>query len=228
VIAAAPRRALGSRLAAAANATGDAAGATLLVAGLGGLVLARWAATVGGVAGALPIGLAFGVGLVALVLAASPRARSGASAFRAWPLAAEVFAGVLGGLALVGLAVGGRIAAGWLGTPPLPSVTGPALGMSGGAGFGPWAAVTALVAVAEELVLRGVLFGAIVRARGPGLAVGITTGIFALMHVPLYGWHVVPLDLAVGLVLAGLRLTTRGVGAPAIAHVVADLATWWL
>jgi len=77
-------------------------------------------------------------------------------------------------------------------------------------------------------VLRGSLFGAILRARGPGVAVGITTVIFALMHVPLYGWHVVPLDLAVGLWLAGLRLTTRGVAAPAIAHIVADLATWWL
>ena len=34
------------------------------------------------------------------------------------------------------------------------------------------------------------------------------------MHVPLYGWHVVPLDLAVGLVLAGLRIWTRGLAAP--------------
>ena len=126
------------------------------------------------------------------------------------------------------MAVGGRVAAGWLGAPPLAALTGPALGTSGGAGFAPWAAVTMLVAVAEELVLRGSLFGAILRARGPGVAVGITTVIFALMHVSLYGWHVVPLDLAVGLWLAGLRLTTRGVAAPAIAHIVADLATWWL
>jgi membrane protease YdiL (CAAX protease family) len=52
--------------------------------------------------------------------------------------------------------------------------------------------------------------------------------VFALMHVPLYGWHVVPLDLAVGLALGGLRVATRGVAAPAVAHAVADLATWWL
>ena len=51
---------------------------------------------------------------------------------------------------------------------------------------------------------------------------------FALLHVPLYGWHVVPLDLGVGLAFAGLRLTTRGIAAPAAAHAIADLATWWL
>ena len=34
--------------------------------------------------------------------------------------------------------------------------------------------------------------------------------------------------LGVGLWLAGLRLATGGVAAPAIAHTVADLATWWL
>lgn len=51
---------------------------------------------------------------------------------------------------------------------------------------------------------------------------------FALIHVPLEGWSIVPLDLGVGLWLAGLRLLTRGVAAPAAAHVVADLATWWL
>lgn len=46
--------------------------------------------------------------------------------------------------------------------------------------------------------------------------------------VPLYGWHVVPFDFAVGLGLAGLRLTSRSLVAPAAAHTVADLASWWL
>ena len=207
MIAATPRRALGEGTSASSAQLigGDAVDAMLLAAGLGSLVVARWAATVGGVAGALPIGLAFGAGLLALVLAS----RREPARVAAPPRTTEVLAGLLGGLALTAL-------------------TGPALGMSGGAGFAPWATVTTLVAIAEELVLRGSLFGAILRARGPGVAVGITTVIFALMHVSLYGWHVVPLDLAVGLWLAGLRLTTRGVAAPAIAHIVADLATWWL
>jgi membrane protease YdiL (CAAX protease family) len=78
------------------------------------------------------------------------------------------------------------------------------------------------------VLLRGVLLDRIQRAGGLVSAVILTSAVFALMHVPLYGWHVVPLDFAVGLGLAGLRLTTRGLVAPAIAHVVADLATWWL
>jgi hypothetical protein len=32
----------------------------------------------------------------------------------------------------------------------------------------------------------------------------------------------------VGLGFAGLRLVTGGIAAPAAAHAVADLATWWL
>jgi membrane protease YdiL (CAAX protease family) len=59
-------------------------------------------------------------------------------------------------------------------------------------------------------------------------ALGLTTLAFALMHVPMYGWHVVPLDLAVGFTLGGLRIATRGIAAPAVAHAIADLATWWL
>ena len=59
----------------------------------------------------------------------------------------------------------------------------------------------------------------------PGLG---PTVAFALLHVPLNGWHVVPLDLAVGLGLGGLRVATRSVVAPAAAHAIADLATWWV
>jgi hypothetical protein len=60
------------------------------------------------------------------------------------------------------------------------------------------------------------------------VAVVATSLVFALIHVPLYGWHVVPLDLGVGLLLGGLRLVTGGVTAPAAAHTIADVATWWL
>ena len=35
---------------------------------------------------------------------------------------------------------------------------------------------------------------------------------FGLLHVPLYGWAALPLDLAVGLLLGGLRMATRGWG----------------
>jgi membrane protease YdiL (CAAX protease family) len=89
-----------------------------------------------------------------------------------------------------------------------------------------WVAVTVAVAVGEEVLLRGVLFDATNAAAGPWAAVALTSVAFALLHVPLYGWAVVPLDLAVGVCLAGLKLVTGSVAAPAVAHVVADLATW--
>ena len=72
------------------------------------------------------------------------------------------------------------------------------------------------------------LFDRVRASGGLVLAIALTTVTFALIHVPLYGWHVVPLDVAVGLGLAGLRLATQTVIGPAVAHAVADLATWWL
>jgi hypothetical protein len=44
----------------------------------------------------------------------------------------------------------------------------------------------------------------------------------------VYGWAVVPLDIAVGVWLGTLRAVTGTVAAPAIAHSLADLAGWWL
>lgn len=91
-----------------------------------------------------------------------------------------------------------------------------------------WAVIVSLVAVSEEVVLRGVLFTAIEQSSGPLIAAGITATAFALLHVPMYGWGALPLDLAVGLWLGGLRLLTGGATAPAVAHTLADLAGWWL
>lgn len=91
-----------------------------------------------------------------------------------------------------------------------------------------WAAVVTLVAVAEELFLRGALFEAAVRWRGEREAIVLTAVAFSLLHVPVYGWHVALLDLAVGVVLGVLRVVAGSVSAPALAHVLADLAGWWL
>jgi membrane protease YdiL (CAAX protease family) len=94
--------------------------------------------------------------------------------------------------------------------------------------FIPWLAVTGLVATAEEVALRGALFDVTERMGGPATAILVTSLAFAIMHVPLYGPHVLLLDLGVGLALGGLRLWSGGVTAPAAAHVVADAATWWI
>jgi membrane protease YdiL (CAAX protease family) len=178
----------------------------VILAGATVVVGLRWAATASGAAGAITVGWGFGAALLAVAFSGG------------WPPTSvrrsSIALGAVGGAVLVVLAIVTR-------TDPAPSLR-PAVD------FGPWAAVTILVASAEEAVLRGALFGALARCLGVAGAVLITSAVFALMHVPLYGWHVVPLDLGVGLWLAGLRLASGGIVAPAMAHVIADLATWWL
>ena len=171
------------------------------------IVAARWAATI---ADGPPyvIGALFGAAFLALARAGGLRASR--------PAPSAVLVGALGSVVLVALALGASQLAG----QPLRAVPKTE--------FGLWALVTIVVASAEELVLRGSLFDALRDAAGVWAAVALTSVAFALMHVPLYGWHVVPLDLGVGVFLAGLRLASGSVAAPAIAHVVADLATWWL
>lgn len=160
-------------------------------------------------------------------------------------------AGLLFALLLVALALGVSLrGAGGAGRPPVQLSLGVAgaltlcavpllvhLRSPGGAlpaaALPVWAVVVTAVAVAEEVLLRGALWQALVAqgstaARGELLALPVTTVAFALLHVPLYGWAALPLDLAVGLLLGGLRMVSGGWGAPAVAHTLADLAGWWL
>jgi membrane protease YdiL (CAAX protease family) len=95
-------------------------------------------------------------------------------------------------------------------------------------GFAGWALVVTVVAAAEEVFLRGTLYDAVRAASSDNLAVVVGAAAFALLHVPLYGWHVLPLDLAVGVLLGELRRVTGTAAAPAVAHVGADLAAWFL
>ena len=213
-----------------AAASGDAArdlwAAAAGLLGLAAVVALRWALIVDRRLGGIAIGLVFGLGLTAvgigaarLVAGARPRRSDAAVRLRA-AVGVDALAGVGGGLALVALALVAR------------GTTGPAISNAPGLGpasvFGPWLVVTVLVGLAEELVLRGALFTALERMGGPWLALAVTSAAFAVMHVPVYGWHVVPLDLGVGIFLGGLRLATGRWLAPGIAHVIADLATWWL
>lgn len=182
--------------------------AALLVAGLAAAVALR-VGVAGPAQGASAAGGAvFGGAL--LLLAAAAGWRPGRLSWRGGA------AGVAGGLALLAVPLALHVGAGPLrfGSP------------SGG--FPLWLAVITLVAGAEEALLRGALMTALLRRTGPEAAVLVAALAFAALHVPLYGWVAVPLDLAVGVWLGGLRLATGGAGAPAIAHTVADVATWWL
>ncbi len=131
------------------------------------------------------------------------------------PPAGALLAGLAGGLLLLAL----------------PLVVHPAprsVNLGHAAAFWPWVAATSLVATAEEAVLRGSLWRWIAGAGGDMVALLLTSVMFALIHIPVYGVTVVPLDLGVGLFLGGLRLWFGSPAAPAVAHMVADLGTWWL
>jgi membrane protease YdiL (CAAX protease family) len=95
-------------------------------------------------------------------------------------------------------------------------------------GFALWALVVTVVATAEEVFLRGALYDAVESWAGVIAAIAVGAICFALLHVPLYGWHVLPLDLAVGVVLGGLRQQSGTPAAPAITHVGADLVGWFV
>jgi membrane protease YdiL (CAAX protease family) len=83
-------------------------------------------------------------------------------------------------------------------------------------------AANTLAAVAEEVWFRRLCYGLLAPA-GPAFAVGVTTVLFAAVHVSTYGVTVLPLDLAAGALLGWQRAVTGSWGAPALTHVVANL-----
>jgi membrane protease YdiL (CAAX protease family) len=94
-------------------------------------------------------------------------------------------------------------------------------------GFWTWAALAALIATLEEIAIRGVLFKAWNDEAGPVAAIVAGAVVFALIHLPRYGWGAMPLDAAVGLALGGLRALTGRVLPCAVAHTIADWGAWF-
>jgi membrane protease YdiL (CAAX protease family) len=183
--------------------------ACALLFGLGGAVIV-WVAVAGSAGvGSAPAGLVFGALVLGLALLPGVRGALAPGPVRA-PLVFGSAASAV--LCAVPLAVHLRRPGGGSPLAQLPA----------------WAAVVTLVAVAEEVLLRGVLWSAAERWRGSAAALVMTTAAFGLLHVPLYGWDALPLDLAAGLLLGGLRMAAGGWGSAAVAHTIADLAGWWL
>lgn len=85
-----------------------------------------------------------------------------------------------------------------------------------------YVAAVVFAAVAEEAFFRRFVY-AMLGAGGAGLAVVGSAVLFALAHVTVYGWWVLPLDLAAGLVFAWQRWATGNWGVPAATHVAANL-----
>jgi membrane protease YdiL (CAAX protease family) len=177
--------------------------AGLLLVGFGACVAARVVIGGPGPARSPVAGLVFAGLLVALAAAAGTRV----------PLSARAVAIGLGGGLLVCLPVAVSRAG-----LPLHTVDG----------FAAWALVVGVVATAEEVFLRGTLYDAVATVAGVRAAIAVGAVAFALLHVPLYGWHVVPLDLVVGIVLGELRRVSGTAAAPATAHVCADYVAWFL
>jgi membrane protease YdiL (CAAX protease family) len=176
--------------------------------------------------------------VVAVGIAAALRAVAGGSSPAASVPAAVLFTALLAAAALWS---GARLSLSWRGA---------ALGAAGGAALaalalvglpavvvGPraatstllwWAPLVTAVAATEELVLRGVLFEALGTRFGDVIAVAAMAVLFAIIHLPLYGWAALPIDLCAGVFLGCLRVASGGVTAPLVAHVLADLSTGWL
>lgn len=201
----------------AAPARGEAGSkAVLLGAGLA-LALALRVEVSGGDGTSLEGGIAFAGVAIGLSLLAGwrPIARG---------RAISVLAGIVGAAVLCAWPVAERLGGG-----PHAALTVAAGSRSAFAAF---TLGTLVVVTGEEVLIRGALWQACSRALGgaPGDWLAIAAGAiaFALIHVPWYGWGILPLDVAVGLWLGALRLATGGLTAPWTAHTGADLATWWL
>ncbi|TML79781.1 MAG: CPBP family intramembrane metalloprotease [Actinobacteria bacterium] len=79
-----------------------------------------------------------------------------------------------------------------------------------------------VAAVAEEAFFRRFVYGWIA-ARSEDLAIVIAAVLFAVIHIPVYGVGVLPIDLAAGLLLGWQRRESGTWLSPAITHVVANI-----
>lgn len=158
-------------------------------------------------------GLAFGGVLLVLAAVAGSRVPN-----LSWRIVA---AGVAGGAVLVLIPLG-------LDAFNRGGFAGPVVAANGGLALPAWVLVTLVVACGEEAVLRGALFRVCLPSLGVVGTIFLTSAAFALVHLPFYGWGAMPLDFAVGVWLGGLRVASGSAAAPAIAHSLADLASWWL
>jgi membrane protease YdiL (CAAX protease family) len=83
-------------------------------------------------------------------------------------------------------------------------------------------ALSLLAAVAEEALFRGAAFRLLQRG-GTWTAVVGSAALFALVHVPAYGWPVFPVDFGAGLLFSWQRLASGRWSVPAATHAAANL-----
>lgn len=82
--------------------------------------------------------------------------------------------------------------------------------------------VSVIAAVSEEIFFRRLLYGWLL-TWGTASAVCGSALAFAAVHVPVYGFAVLPIDAAAGLLLGWQRWMTGGWSASALTHSMANL-----
>ena len=84
-------------------------------------------------------------------------------------------------------------------------------------------AASVVAAVAEEIFFRRLVYGWLVTTWGAAVAICGSALAFAVIHVPVYGFAVLPIDTAAGLLLGWQRWMTGGWSASGLTHVAANL-----
>jgi membrane protease YdiL (CAAX protease family) len=79
-----------------------------------------------------------------------------------------------------------------------------------------------ITAVAEELFFRRFLYESLER-WGPPAAILVSALAFSAVHLGGWGYEVLPLNLAAGVVFGWQRWASGGWSAPAVSHVIANL-----
>jgi membrane protease YdiL (CAAX protease family) len=84
-------------------------------------------------------------------------------------------------------------------------------------------AASVVAAVAEEMFFRRLVYGWLAASWGAAVAICGSAVAFAAIHVPVYGFAVLPIDTAAGLLLGWQRWMTGGWTASGLTHVAANL-----
>ena len=79
-----------------------------------------------------------------------------------------------------------------------------------------------VAAVAEEAFFRRFAYAVLSRWSVPAAVAGSSL-LFAIVHVPTWGWPAFPIDLAAGALLGWQRWATGSWTAPAVTHVAANV-----
>ena len=84
-------------------------------------------------------------------------------------------------------------------------------------------AASVVAAVAEEAFFRRLVYGWLASSWWTAVAICGSAVAFAAIHVPVYGFAVLPIDTAAGLLLGWQRWMTGGWSASGLTHIAANL-----